>query len=144
MLLYGRNVLIGLAVLVTVPGCTPAQDQPGYAVTIDIIECRPQYERECIHFYEHNWKVFRAEAFARNFISGYQLLRAIDDSNAAPTLLLVTEYPDSVAFAQAEDNFQPIMRALRPDGPSLLNGVPRSEFVGNRTAFTARTPNPGR
>lgn len=127
----------GAALLIIgVTGCVEAPGQAPYATTLDIIECRPGYERECLYFYENNWKLFREEALDRNFISGYQILRTAPDSISAVTLLLLTEYPDSTTFAETEDNFQPLMGELRPDGPDLLNSVSRSEFVAHRTGFT--------
>jgi hypothetical protein len=139
MPLHLWQILGGTAILSAVTGCARAPDQAPYAVTVDVVECHAAYERECLHFYEQNWKVFREEALVRGFISGYHLLQAEADSMFAVTLLLMTEYPDSVTFARVEDNFQPMMRELRPDGLELLNEVPRSEFVANRTGYTARS-----
>lgn len=125
-----------VSLIIVVTGCLQAPGDPPYATTIDIIECRPGYERECLHFYENNWKLFREEALERNFISGYRILRSAPDTTSAVTLLLMTEYPDSTTLADTENNFQPMMQELRPDGPDLLNSVPRSEFVAHRRGFT--------
>ena len=138
---YLRTVLAALVTLVAVAGCTRSSVQPPYAVTIDITVCQREYERECLYFYEHNWLVYREAARDRGFISGYQLLRAVADSAAAVTLVLLTEYPDSLTFARVEDNFQPMMKELRPNGPTLLNEVQRSQFVANQTALTMRPLN---
>lgn len=135
---YSRQIIGGITILAAITGCARSPDQAPYAVTVDVVECRAEYERECLHFYEQNWKVYREEALIRGFISGYHLLQAESDSMSTVTLLLMTEYPDSVTFARVEDNFQPMMRDLRPDGPQLLNEVPRSEFVASRTGYTTR------
>lgn len=130
--------LIAIVAGLAVAGCTQPGDSVPYASTIDVVECRGELERECLHFYEQNWKVFREEALQRDYISGYQILRSASDSAGGPALILITEYPDSQALAHAEENFQPLMRELRPDGPNLLNDVPRSAFVVKRTGFNAR------
>jgi hypothetical protein len=138
---YWQRVLVLTVTFVSMTGCVRSPAQPPYAVMIDVTECRLEYERECLYFYENNWLLYRKTARDRGFISGYQLLRAAKDSAAAVTLVLLTEYPDSLAFARVEDNFQPMMKELRPNGPTLLNGVQRKEFVVNQTSFTLRPLN---
>lgn len=133
-----RRPLGILASAIIVSGCAGTPERSFYATTIDIIQCRGGYERECLHFYEENWLIFREAALEREIISGFQLLRSVEDTTGGVGLVLITDYPDSTAYAEAEKNFQPLMRELRPDGPSLLNEAPRSEFVENRLAFDTR------
>lgn len=138
MLFHARHMVGGIILAAVLAGCGQTRREAPYAITLDVIECRGEYERECLHFYEQNWEVFREEALERNYISGYQILRTVSDSAGGLTLILVTEYPDSLTFAHVEENFQPLMRELRPDGPSLRNDVPRSAFVANRLGFSTR------
>ncbi len=133
-----RAVLAVITPFGAVLGCTRSPVRPPYAVTMDITECRLEYERECLYFYKQNWLVYRETARDRGFISGYQLLRSVADSGPAVTLVLLTEYPDSLTFARVEENFQPMMKELRPNGPTLLNEVQRNQFVASQTALTMR------
>ncbi len=132
-----RRALGILASAVILGGCAHTPERSPYATTIDVIQCRDGYERECLHYYEQNWLVFREAALERGFISGFELLRTVDDTTGVG-LVLITDYPDSTAYAEVEENFQPLIRELRPDGPSLLNEVPRSEFVESRQALDTR------
>lgn len=125
-------------------GCGEPPEAAPHTTTLDIISCVPAFERECLHFYEQNWAQFRVSALELGHISGYQLLRTAPDRSGGLTLVLLTEYPDSVTYSRAEENFQPLMRELRPDGPALLNDVPRSEFVAGRQALVVhRSPREG-
>lgn len=133
------HALLALVISTGAVACNESPERPPYAVTVDVVECRSEYERECLYYYENNWKVIREEAVARNFISGYHLLRAESDSLSVVKLFLLTEYPDSLALAEVEANFQPMMRELRPGGPLLLNDVVRSGFVANSMGYTTHS-----
>jgi len=134
---FGEFVGVTVAAI-ALGGCSGSAAEQPYMALVDIVQCRGEYEAECAYYYERNWLVFRQEALERHYISGYRLLRSEADSTGDFTLLLVTEFPDSATFAAVEDNFQPMMRELRPDGADLLNSVPRSDFVANSTNLHAR------
>lgn len=109
--------------------------QNGSIATIDVVRVKAQFEKEALYFYRQNWEMFRAEALKQGHISAYQLLKTATDSTGHFQLVLITEYPDSLTRARAEEHFAPIMKALRPDGPKMLNNVPRNEMLTRGESF---------
>lgn len=97
--------------------------------TMDIVKVNARYEKEALYFYNENWKAFRNEALKKGFISGFEMLRTATDSTNHFQLILITEYADSTSFQNMERNFEPIMKAISPKGPRMLNEVPRKEFL---------------
>lgn len=97
--------------------------------TVDIVKVKASYEKEAMFFYNENWKQFRIEAHQRGFISGFELLKTEIDSLRQFQLILITKYPDSISFHQKEENFAPIMKRISPNGPKMLNSVPRKEIL---------------
>lgn len=97
--------------------------------TVDIVKGKQEYENEVMFFYKENWEAFRKEALKQKVISGYQLLRTKTDSTGYFTLVLITEYKDSIAFSKSEELFRPIMKKISPNGPRMMNDVPRSSIL---------------
>lgn len=97
--------------------------------TLDIVKVNGQYEQEAMYFYNENWLQFRKEALKENVISDYEMLRTPDDSAGFFNLILITEYADSASFRNMEAGFAPIMKRVAPNGPKMLNDVPRSKFL---------------
>lgn len=46
-------------------------------------------------------------------------------------LVLITKYADEINYQKAEENFAPIMKRVRPNGPKLLNTMKPREFLEN-------------
>jgi hypothetical protein len=97
--------------------------------TIDVVKVKAQYEKEAMYFYTENWLQFRQSAMKQNVISGYEMLRTATDSVGYFNMVLITEYADSTSFRNMESNFAPIMKRIAPNGPKMLNDVPRTAFL---------------
>lgn len=104
--------------------------------TVDVLKGKHQYEREIRYFYEHNWKAFRDEALKLKYISDYQFMTTKADSTGSFTIILITEFPDSLSFKNAEENFRPIIRRLSPGGPKMLNDVKRKDMLEFVSSYT--------
>jgi len=92
-----------------------------------------------MYFYENNWKIYRDIAIERGHIKSYKLLTTTKDSTANFDLILITEYRDSLQFKAREDNFQKILREVRPTGPKLLNSLKPNDFRENVFSRQAET-----
>lgn len=97
-------------------------------VAMDIIKVKNGLWNEALYFFENNWKVYREEAIKQGIISSYQMLVNKADS-VSNNIILITEYPDSLSYLKSEENFRPILKKLRPEGPAYLNEKRRNDFV---------------
>jgi hypothetical protein len=104
-----------------------SQEKP--ILWIDVVKIKNNHTEEALFFYEKNWQVYRDSALKAGFITSYQLLQTVGDTAADADLLLITEYPNREAYEKREIYFQPLIKALRPNGPLLLNGLKRDEIV---------------
>lgn len=101
----------------------------GQSVTVwELVQVKAGFKGEALYFYEHNWKLYREIALKKGFIQSYRLDQSSPDSAGNCELLLVTEYKDSLAYRESENNFRGILTLARPDGPRLLNKVKPDEF----------------
>jgi len=89
--------------------------------SIDFVQIVNGHRAEAIYFYDNNWKVYREEALKKGYIRSYQLLEVQPDSLSNYQLMLLTEYHDQTVYDRREENFQKIIKELRPDGAKLLN-----------------------
>jgi ketosteroid isomerase-like protein len=105
--------------------------------TIDIVSVKAIYEKEAMFFYNENWKSFRAEAYRKGFISGYEILKTEKDSTQKFQLILVTKYSDSLSFHNKENNFALIMKSISPNGPKMLNNIPRKDILEYLSGYDA-------
>ncbi len=99
-----------------------------YYWSTDFATVRPNQRGAAIYFWEKNWKYFRDTALAKGYIKAYRLLEAEPDSSGNFNFILMTAYADSTAYAQAESNFEPIMKRLRPTGPLMPAQTKRSDI----------------
>jgi len=97
-------------------------------VAMDIIKVKNGLWNEALYFFENNWKVYREDAINQGIISSYQMLVNKADS-VSHNIILITEYPDSLSYRKSEENFRPILKKFRPDGPVYLNEKRRNDFV---------------
>ena len=67
----------------------------------------------------------------RRYILSYEVVKVSPDSTADFDLMLITEYRDSVQLRNSEENFQKIIKEVRPNGPRLLNEVQPKDFRKN-------------
>ena len=113
--------------------------------TIDFVKVLNDRHPEAIFYYENNWKVYRDMALERGYILSYQLIKTSADSIADFNLVLVTEYADSLQLKNSEENFQKIIKEVRPNGPRLLNDLQPKDFRHNlylKRAETIFAPGP--
>jgi hypothetical protein len=96
---------------------------------VDIVSIDARYRAEAEYFYRENWLAFRKEALKKGVITSFRQLKTPPDSTGRYTLMLLTTFADSTAFAHREERFAPIMKAISPNGPRMLNQVPRSAFL---------------
>jgi hypothetical protein len=95
---------------------------------IDFVKIKENRKAETYYYYENNWKLYRMSAREKGFIKSYNILTTTPDSAANYDLMLITEYADSMQYKRSEENFQPIIKQLRPNGPVLLNEVKPADF----------------
>lgn len=105
-----------------------AHAQKDTYVIMDIVKVKNGLWNEALYFFENNWKVFREEAIKQDIISSYQMLVNQADS-VNNNIVLITEYPDSLSYRKSEENFRPILKKFRPNGPAYLNDKRRNDFV---------------
>ena len=98
---------------------------------MDFVKIRDGKTAEALFFYENNWKVYRDQAIRKNVIQSYELVQAAPDTLNNFDLVLVTVYKDSAQYANSEENFRPILKELRPNGPLLLNDLKPDDFRKN-------------
>lgn len=123
-------------ILITV---SPASAQNNHTVTImDFVKIKDGKTTETLFFYENNWKLYRDLAIKKNIIQSYKLVRAIPDTLNNFDLILITVYKDSAQYAGSEQNFRPILKELRPNGPLLLNELKPNDFRQNVFVKTVR------
>lgn len=115
---------------------------------LDFVRVKSGHRTETLFYYENNWKLYRDTALARGYISAYRLLETAPDSLGNFDFVLMTAYPDSTAYARSEEHFQPVLKALRPEGPKLLNSLKTNDFRENvffkncRTLYAADAARP--
>lgn len=95
---------------------------------MDFVKIRDGYTKEAMYFYENNWKVYRDLAIKKGVIKAYELVKAVPDTLNNFDLVLITVYDDSLQYANSEEHFRPILSALRPNGPLLLNEMKPADF----------------
>jgi hypothetical protein len=105
-----------------------AHAQKDAYVIMDIVKVKNGLWNEALYFFENNWKVFREDAIKQGVISSYQMLANKADS-VSNSIVLITEYSDSLSYRKSEENFRPILKKLRPDGPIYLNEKRRNDFM---------------
>lgn len=116
--------------LLLVGSMSPQQTnaQKASYVALDIIKVKDGLWKEALFFFENNWEVYRQDAIKQGIISSYQLLINRADS-VSNNIILITQYPDSLAYVKSEESFRPILKKLRPDGPIYLNDKRRNDFI---------------
>lgn len=111
----------------------------GEITLMDFVKIKEGKRSEALYFYEHNWKLYREEALKRKIIVSYEIVEAKPDSVQNFNLILITRYKDSVQYKNSELNFQPILKAIRPNGPLLLNELKPADFRENVFVKTFQT-----
>lgn len=114
--------------MISLLGCLSTYAQRTPYVALEIVKVKDGLWQEALFFFENNWKVYRKNAIKQGIISSYQLLINKADS-VSNNIILITQYPDSLAYANSVENFQPILEKIRPNGPVHLNEKQRKDFI---------------
>ena len=111
----------------------------GEIILMDFVKIKEGKKAEAMFFYENNWKIYREEAIRKKIIKSFQIVEAIPDSINNFDLILITVYKDSAQYLRSEENFRPILAAIRPNGPALLNDLKPEAFRQNLFARVLNT-----
>ena len=109
-----------------VPATTAKKDE--LYVTIDFVKIKDGKRPETMYFYEQNWKPYREEAMKRGIIHSYELLEPVPVTTAPFDLILITRYSGEEQHKNSEKNFEPILKQMRPNGPTTMNALKPDEF----------------
>ena len=148
--MQGRSRMVArhwrlVLVLMALAACRPAP--PAVAVarseggarsvwSADFVTVRPGQRADYLRFLELNWARARRTALAQGQIRSYRALLSTD-TTAGWHVILLTEYPDSAAYARREEIFRPILTA---QGRTLIDGRGTRELterVENRVVTAA-------
>lgn len=119
---------LSVLLMVCYLSCRQVYAQKEAYVIMDIVKIKDNHWNEALYFFENNWKAYREVALKQGIISAYQMLVNKADS-VSHHIILLTQYPDSLSYRKSEENFRPILKKLRPDGPAYLNEKRRNDFV---------------
>jgi hypothetical protein len=100
-------------------------------IIMDFVKITAGKKAEAMYYYENNWKLYRDAALKSKIIKSFELVEAKPDSLNNFDLILITVYEDSVHYAKREENFAPLLKTLRPNGPVLLNETRPNDFRKN-------------
>jgi len=116
-------------IVVTIVSSTMSMAQPSHPIIImDVVEVPVARREEAIYYFENNWKLFREVAMEKGLIRSYRMMEVDHENSDHLELILTTEFSNDTQFEQVEENFEPIMKAVRPNGPILLNEIKPGEF----------------
>lgn len=100
-------------------------------IIMDFVKITAGKKAEAMYYYENNWKLYRDAAVKSKIIKSFELVEAKPDSLNNFDLILITVYEDSVKYTKSEENFAPLLKQLRPNGPVLLNDTKPNDFRKN-------------
>ena len=110
-------------------------EAPIYTI-IEFVKFKNGNAKQAEYYYENNWKPYREEAKKRNVIASFDMLPADKENAGAFDLILITRYRGKEQFDASEKGSEPILKALRPNGPALLDALKPDEF--RETVFVYR------
>lgn len=112
-------------------------------ILMDVVEVPVARRVEAIYYFENNWKLFREVAMEKGLIKSYRLMEVNHENSDHLELILTTEFSNETQLELVEENFEPIMKAARPNGPVLLNEIKPGEFrklVSSRKGLVLMEP----
>ncbi len=120
---HWRLTLASMALAACRPAPPPAAVAPRDAAarrvwSADFVTVRPGLRADYLRFLELNWARARRTALTQGQIRSYRALVA-PDTTPGWQVILLTEYPDSAAYARREEIFRPILDA---QGRTLIDG----------------------
>lgn len=129
-IIFIHRVIILICIFGLIPFTGSAQKR-NEVIIMDFVKILDGKKPETMFFYENNWKVYRDAAVKKKIIKSYELVEAKADSLNNFDLILITVYADSVQYSKSEENFAPLLKELRPNGPVLLNETKPKDFRKN-------------
>ena len=107
---------------------TPASSRGPSVWSVDVMTVRTGERESYRRFLDANWARARRTARDRGEIRSFHALFTPDTSStgAGTQVILLTEYPDSAAYARREEIFQPILTA---QGRTLIDGKATRELT---------------
>lgn len=137
---YQRNGKVRYPALVSeidkVLAAKPGGDE--LYVTVDYVKIKDGRREEAMFFYENNWKLYREEALKSGVIHSYQMLESVPPTTAPFDIVLITWYKNEEQHKNSEKNFEPILKKLRPYGPTLKNGLGIDDFRQSLFVFRGK------
>ena len=93
---------------------------------VDVVTVRVGERENYRKFLEANWAKSRRTLRERGEIRSYRAAFSPDTVGAKTRVLLMTEYPDSAAYARREEMFAPVLAA---QGRTLIDGRSSREMT---------------
>ena len=98
----------------------------GWITTIDFVEILNDHTDEALHYYDHNWKVLRKMAIAKNYIAQYQLLLTPVSEDNKISIILMTSYANQDQYDKREAHFEELIK--KKGALNLMNELQPKEF----------------
>ena len=124
---YGMSLTRCIALSLAVAACaaprlpTPAAPRDSASVwSADFMRTKPGQQERYVRYVSANWARARRTALEQGKILSFRVLVAVPDSAGGWDVALLTEYPDSAAYANREAVFRPILDA---QGETLVDGL---------------------
>lgn len=119
-------------------GTTAASLTDDLYVVADFVKIKEGRRDDALYYYENNWKLYREEAKKRGVIDSFELIDAASEKDRDFDLILITRYRGKAQLDESEENFEPILKELRPTGPKLKTQLKPEEFRTNVFAYSGK------
>lgn len=134
------SALAAVLIVIALAGAGAGRQQDQSVWTADFMRTKPGQQARYLRYVDANWARARRTVQAQGGIKSFRVLVS-SDSLAAWDVLLLTEYPDSAAFARAEEVFRPVLAA---QGQTLIDGMsgrgPDNELKRSVMSTLVRSP----
>ena len=101
-------------------------DAKHWITTIDFVEILNGHKEETLYYYEHNWKVLRKMALAKDYIENYQLLITPVSEDNKIGIILMTTYTNQSQYEKREPHFEELIK--EKGALNLMNDLKPNEF----------------
>ena len=90
------------------------------------VEILNGHKEETLYYYEHNWKVLRKMALAKDYIENYQLLITPVSEDNKIGIILMTTYTNQSQYEKREPHFEELIK--EKGALNLMNDLKPNEF----------------
>jgi len=135
--------ILSIVFFVLIASASSMAQTSSSVILMDIVEVPVSKRAEAIYYFENNWELFRERALQKGLITSYRMLEVNLKDADYLELILTTEFSDETQYEKVEENFEPIMKEARPNGPVTLNEVKPADFrklVSTRIAHVVAEP----